>query len=62
MSRGFTLIEVLVVVAIICILMSVVLAAFDEAGGGGERPCSDYGRWAVDDVPARCASYFGITK
>lgn len=69
MNKGFTLIELIVVIAILSLLGSVILASFNSAKkvvaekeSKKEATCSELGEVKVADLPVRCYEWYGINK
>ena len=58
MKKGFTLIEVIVLIAIIGILASVVLFSLNSAGKKEELNCKKYENTSIKRVPKECLDYF----
>jgi len=59
-QNGFTIIELLIVMAIIGILVTLIVVGYGSTQNTVTKPCSEYGNYDVSDVPARCADYFNI--
>lgn len=62
MKKGFTIIELLVVLAIIGILTSVVIASVNRSNQPLEVTCDSYKDWGIQYLPVKCFSYFGVNR
>lgn len=58
--KGFTLVELLTVVAIVGIVAAILFLNVGEARDRAEADCATFAARTIDRVPARCLSKFGI--
>ena len=58
MNKGFTLLEVIIVVAIVGIFISVILVTLSAGSEREERPCSEFSNYRMESLPVRCIPYY----
>lgn len=60
MKKGFTLIDILVVVAEIGLLVSIIIVGLKNVGKTGEdkKNCEEYSSQRVYNLPKECFDYF----
>lgn len=62
MKKAFTLIELLIVIAIIGILATIVVMTIKGVGGNGEINCEVFKYRSINNMPAQCINHFINTK
>lgn len=58
-SDSFEKIVSIIAIAFMVILLTAVVSIAIQRPPS-TTPCSTYSEWRVEDIPARCATYFGV--
>lgn len=53
MQKGFTIMEVVVIIAIMAVMVAIVFVGFNEA-----KRCEQYKDLKIFEIPASCVEYF----